>query len=173
MCWLVDEHPLVHYARQQAAGIVHLFNFVGTTKAHGDRIDWVNAALFAELLSRVEGDALESSMRAATERGLMRSEPHGNKAGYVVVREHPEVQMLLGHFDRLNGDTKADVPAAAVVPHDEAAPVPAMADANGAAALAAPPRKRTRRGSRGGRNRRGGRGRKRPASSPGSGEAAD
>jgi uncharacterized LabA/DUF88 family protein len=173
MCWLVDEHPLVHYARQQAAGIVHLFNFVGTTKAHGDRIDWVNAALFAELLSRVEGDALESSIRSAIERGLARSEPHGNKAGYVIVREHPEVQMLLGHFERLNGDTKAELPAATIVEHDDAAPVPALADANGAAALAAPPRKRTRRGSRGGRNRRGGRGRTRPASSPGSGQAAD
>jgi hypothetical protein len=173
MCWLVDEHPLVHYARQQAAGIVHLFNFVGTTKAHGDRIDWVNAALFAELLSRVEGDALESSIRSAIERGLARSEPHGSKAGYVIVREHPEVQVLLGHFDRLNGDTKAELPGAAVVEPEEAAPVPALADANGAAGLAVPPRKRTRRGSRGGRNRRGGRGRKRPASSPGSGEAAD
>ena len=173
MCWLVDEHPLVHYARQQAAGIVHLFNFVGTTKAHGDRIDWVNAALFAELLSRVEGDALESSIRSAIERGLARSEPHGNKPGYVIVRDHPEVQMLLGHFERLNGDTKAELPAATAVEHDDAAPVPAVADANGAAALTAPPRKRTRRGSRGGRNRRGGRGRKRPATSPGSGEAAD
>jgi uncharacterized LabA/DUF88 family protein len=174
MCWLVDEHPLVHYARQQAAGIVHLFNFVGTTKAHGDRIDWVNAALFAELLSRVEGDALESSIRSAIERGLARSEPHGNKAGYVIVREHPEVQMLLGHFERLNGDTKAEAPnAAATAEGDETAPAQTLGDANGAAALAAPPRKRTRRGSRGGRNRRGGRGRKRPASSPGSGEAAD
>ena len=178
MCWLVDEHPLVHYGRQQAAGIVHLFNFVATTKAHGDRVDWVNAALFAELLSRVEGDALESSLRAGIERGLMRSEPHGNKAGYVIDREHAEVQTLLGHFDRLNGDTKDSLPGLA-----DAEPIPAPASSNGevvvpaataaASGAAAVPRKRTRRGSRGGRNRRGGRGRKRPASSSGSGEAAD
>src|SRR5439155_866300 len=79
MCWLAEQHPLVQYARHQSAGIVHLFNFVGSGK--GERADWVNQALFAELLSRVEGDALESSMRAAVERGLMRAEPHGNKPG--------------------------------------------------------------------------------------------
>jgi len=77
MCWLVDDHPLVVYARQPAAGIAHLFNFVSTTRAHGDRADWVNAALFAELLSRVEGDALESNIRNAVERGIMKPEDHG------------------------------------------------------------------------------------------------
>jgi hypothetical protein len=159
---------------------VHLFNFVATTKAHGDRVDWVNAALFAELLSRVEGDALESNLRAASERGLMRSEPHGSKPGYVIDREHAEVQMLLGHFERLNGDHPDEAAPAAreVTPAArEAEPAATLAASNGAAAAdsAAPPaapRRRTRRGSRGGRNRRGGRGRKRPASS-GSGEAAD
>jgi uncharacterized LabA/DUF88 family protein len=180
MCWLSDEHPLVQYARQPSAGIVHLFNFVSTTRGHGDRIDWVQQALFAELLSRVEGDALESSMKAAVDRGIMRPETHGNKPGYALDRAQPEIQMLLGEFHRLelngNGadhpvetpDAAADMPPEAVIvdvipPPDAAAP-----GAGGPAA----PRKRTRRGSRGGRNRRGGRGRKKTTSSPG-GEAAD
>lgn len=193
MCWLLESHPLVRYARHQSAGIVHLFNFIGSTKAHGDRVDWVNQALFAELLSRVEGDALESSLRAAAERGLMKPETHGNKPGYTVIREHPEVQMVLGAFDKLNGlhleppvgaltagapsalpagDVQLALPAGA----DQLA-LPAGADAlNGEAApadgaIAAPLRKRTRRGSRGGRNRRGGRGRNQTTSSP-TGEAA-
>ncbi len=199
MCWLLESHPLVRYARHQSAGIVHLFNFVGSTKAHGDRIDWVNQALFAELLSRVEGDALESSLRAAAERGLMRPDTHGNKPGYTVIREHREVQMLLGAFDKLNGvygeppvgaltaGTSSALPAgedrlALPAGADRLAP-PEGADApNGEdsqnvpadGATAAIPRKRTRRGSRGGRNRRGGRGRKKTTSSGtrGSGEAA-
>jgi len=182
MCWLVDGHPLVQYARQQAAGIVHLFNFVGSTRVHGDRADWVNQALFAELLSRVEGDALESSIRAATERGLIRPESHGNKPGYVIDRVHDEVRMLLGEFHRLNGDGAAHPqPAPATEGALDAGPdVPALPAPGVLPALpsgvAAPPRKRTRRGSRGGRNRRGGRGRSKPASSPSSGttgEAAD
>src|SRR5439155_467431 len=52
MCWLSEGHPLVVYARQPAASIVHLFNFVGSTRGKGERVDWVNQALFAELLSR-------------------------------------------------------------------------------------------------------------------------
>ena len=189
MCWLSDTHPLVQYARHQSAGIVHLFNFVGSTRG-GDRADWVNQALFAELLSRVEGDSLESSIRAASERGLIRPESHGNKPGYVIDREHSEVKMILGAFDRLNGESlPALAPAtpgsADIVDEDEGdgeeqlgLPAPAGIagagiGANGASAsTAVPPRKRTRRGSRGGRNRRGGRGRAKPAS-PTSGEAAD
>ncbi len=189
MCWLSDTHPLVQYARHQSAGIVHLFNFVGSTRG-GDRADWVNQALFAELLSRVEGDSLESSIRAAAERGLIRPESHGNKPGYVIDREHPEVKMILGAFDRLNGDSLPALPPATPgsadladeAEDDEeeqlALPVPGAAasaavEANGAnASTTTAPRKRTRRGSRGGRNRRGGRGRAKPASST-SGEAAD
>jgi uncharacterized LabA/DUF88 family protein len=198
MCWLADQHPLVQYARHPSAGIVHLFNFVGSTKAHGERVDWVNQALFAELLSRVEGDSLESSVRAAVERNLMKPESHGNKPGFVIDREHPEVRMLLGDFHRLNGDTTHVLPArtqtalegeaaeddAAEREGDEDA-LTADADANGTTALVpatagvppvaggpavgVPARKRTRRGSRGGRNRRGGRGRNKPASSGPSG----
>jgi uncharacterized LabA/DUF88 family protein len=187
MCWLVDSHPLVQYARQQAAGIVHLFSFVGTTRGHGDKIDWVNQALFAELLSRVEGDVLESSMRAATERGLMRPESHGNKAGFVIDRAHEEVRMLLGEFHRLNGNGVAHAPAASTgqpapedgdvpaLPAGDAVPALPSGDAAGGDAPAPlAPRKKTRRGSRGGRNRRGGRGRRKPSSSPStSGEAAE
>jgi uncharacterized LabA/DUF88 family protein len=187
MCWLLDTHPLVQYARHQSAGIVHLFNFVGSTKAHGDRVDWVNQALFAELLSRVEGDSLESSIRAAVERGLMRAESHGSKPGYSIDREHLEVKMLLGEFNRLDGESAGlALPARTATAGDgelateegDLAPVgstPPDAASNGVAAPAVP-RKRTRRGSRGGRNRRGGRGRKPTTSSSGgsgSGEAAD
>src|SRR5216117_209388 len=90
MCWLAEGHPLVVYARQPAASIVHLFNFVASTRAKGERIDWVNHALFAELLSRVEGDALESTMRRAVERGVMRQEEHGKKAGFIIDQTHDE-----------------------------------------------------------------------------------
>jgi len=186
MCWLVDSHPLVQYARQPAAGIVHLFNFVGSTRGHGDRADWVNQALFAELLSRVEGDALESGIRAATERALIRPESHGNKPGYVIDRAHEEVRMLLGEFHRLNGNGAAHAPSApasvpALTNGEASVPAEPQTAAEGglqpvAAAgdpAAVVPRKRTRRGSRGGRNRRGGRGRHKPASSPTGGEAAD
>ena len=176
MCWLSDEHPLVQYARQPSAGIVHLFNFVSTTRGHGDRIDWVQQALFAELLSRVEGDALESSMKAAVDRGIMRPETHGNKPGYAVAREQPEIKMLLGEFHRLengeeHGDDPPGEPTATVDTAEAEAPDAATAPPAEGAATASP-RKRTRRGSRGGRNRRGGRGRKKTTSSP-SGEAAD
>ena len=122
-------------------------------------------------------------MNAAAERVLMRAESHGNKPGYVVDRAHPEVRMLLGEFSRLNGHEQAEVPAG--ISPDEARSKLTTAESNlgdGVQATAvavggAPsgPRKRTRRGSRGGRNRRGGRGRKKPASSStgGGSEAAD
>ena len=179
MCWLAEGHPLVQYARHRSAGIVHLFNFVGSGK--GERADWVNLALFAELLSRVEGDALESGIKAAVERGLMRAEPHGNKAGYVVARDHPEVRMLLGEFSRLNGHEPTELPERTATAEAEgielAAPLPLPPPGMTAAVAEGigTPRKRTRRGSRGGRNRRGGRGRNKPAStSTGGGtEAAD
>jgi len=195
MCWLVDQHPLVQYARQPSAGLVHLFNFVGTTRGHGERADWVNQALFAELLSRVEGDALESSIRSAIERGLIRAEAHGNKPGYSIDREQPEVRMLLGEFNRLDGEATLALPARTAVESDAepgqmldgtaaGASLGGLPLAAGAAepavpvsgSIGVPPRKRTRRGSRGGRNRRGGRGRsKAPSSGPSgsSGEAAD
>ena len=174
MCWLVDDHPLVVYARQPAAAIAHLFNFVSTTRAHSDRADWVNAALFAELLSRVEGDALESNIRSAVERGMMKPEDHGKKAGFVVTRDHPEVRTILGEFGGLNGDAierVATATAAAAEMDDDEAEAPATADA---AAPATPvvPRKRTRRGSRGGR-RRGGRGRNKTTAAGTGTEAAD
>jgi hypothetical protein len=181
MCWLVDEHPLVVYARQPAAAIAHLFNFVSTTRANGDRADWVNAALFAELLSRVEGDALESNIRSAVERGIMKPEDHGKKAGFVVTRDHSEVRAILGEFGGLDGDAVQRVATSvAGAPEseddDDPEPIIAAAAAN-AAATETPllvPRKRTRRGSRGGRGR-GGRGRKKTtAAGTGTGtEAAD
>src|SRR5439155_1192815 len=112
MCWLAEGHPLVVYARQPAASLVHLFNFVGSTRAKGERVDWVNAALFAELLSRVEGDNLESNIKRAIERGVMRAEDHGSKAGYVIDYEHQEVRIVLGEFDKLNGTVRAIAAAA-------------------------------------------------------------
>jgi uncharacterized LabA/DUF88 family protein len=174
MCWLVDDHPLVVYARQSAAAIAHLFNFVSTTRAHGDRADWVNAALFAELLSRVEGDALESNIRGAVERGVMKPEDHGKKAGFVVTRDHPEVRTVLGEFGGLNGDAveRAVASATAAEPETEDDEPAAPADATAAAAAPPVPRKRTRRGSRGGR-RRGGRGRKKSTVAGAGTEAAD
>jgi uncharacterized LabA/DUF88 family protein len=169
MCWLVDDHPLVGYARQSAAAIAHLFNFVSTTRAHGDRADWVNAALFAELLSRVEGDALESNIRGAVERGIMKPEDHGKKAGFVIVREHPEVRTVLGEFGGLNGEVVERAVAAATTPDDVSEGT--VAEVSPTEAPAAP-RKRTRRGSRGGR-RRGGRGRKKTTAAGTGTEAAD
>jgi len=181
MCWLVDDHPLVIYARQPAAAIAHLFNFVSTTRARGDRADWVNAALFAELLSRVEGDALESNIRSAVERGIMKPEDHGKKAGFVVTRDHPEARTILGEFGGLNGDAVERVVTATTVASEAddddggepAAPVP-TAPATGPATngTPVPPRKRTRRGSRGGR-RRGGRGRNKTTAAGTGTEAAD
>jgi len=186
MCWLVDDHPLVVYARQAAAAIAHLFNFVSTTRVHGDRAEWVNAALFAELLSRVEGDALESNIRSAVERGIMKPEDHGKKAGFVVTRDHPEVRTILGEFGGFNGDAVERAVATATAPEaDEEAmeddeptakDATATAAASGSAATGAStpaaPRKRTRRGSRGGR-RRGGRGRTKPTAAGTGTEAAD
>lgn len=104
MCWLTEGHPLVRYARQPSAGIVHLFNFVSSTRARDDKADWVNTALFSELLSRVEGDALESNMRRAVEVGVMKPEEHGRKAGYVIDRTHSDARVTLGEFSRLNGE---------------------------------------------------------------------
>ena len=181
MCWLVDDHPLVMYARQAAAAIAHLFNFVSTTRARGDRVDWVNAALFAELLSRVEGDALESNIRSAVERGIMKPEDHGKKAGFVVMREDPEVRTILGEFGGLNGDAVERVATASAEVSDTedddgTEPVAAAVTAPAAGAVAngtpALPRKRTRRGSRGGR-RRGGRGRNKTTAAGTGTEAAD
>jgi uncharacterized LabA/DUF88 family protein len=176
MCWLVDDHPLVVYARQPAAAVAHLFNFVSTTRAHGDRADWVNAALFAELLSRVEGDALESNIRSAVERGLMKPEDHGKKAGFVVIRDHPEIRAILGEFGALNGDAVERVATATAAATEtepdtdtETEPAPASSAATPAPAV---PRKRTRRGSRGGRGR-GGRGRKKTTAAGTGTEAAD
>lgn len=176
MCWLVDDHPLVVYARQPTAAIAHLFNFVSTTRAHGDRADWVNTALFAELLSRVEGDALESNIRSAVERGIMKPEDHGRKAGFVVTRDHPEVRTILGEFGGLNGDAVEGVAAATATatapePEDEAE-TPATTATAATADTPALPRKRTRRGSRGGRGR-GGRGRKKTTAAGTGTEAAD
>jgi uncharacterized LabA/DUF88 family protein len=110
MCWLTEGHPLVRYARQPSAGIVHLFNFVSSTRAKDDKVDWVNTALFSELLSRVEGDALESNMRRAVEVALMRPEEHGRKAGYVMDRNHSDARVMLGEFSRLNGEAHDDEP---------------------------------------------------------------
>jgi len=172
MCWLVEDHPLVVYARQPAAAVAHLFNFVSTTRAHGDRADWVNAALFAELLSRVEGDALESNIRSAVERGIMKPEDHGKKAGFVVSRDHPEVRTVLGEFGGLNGEAidRAVASATATAPEaDEVVEPAAAAETMPATDVA---RKRTRRGSRGGR-RRGGRGRKKTTAAGTGTDAAD
>src|SRR5207247_7560460 len=125
MCWRAEGHPLVVYARQPAASIVHLFSFVASTRAKGERIDWVNQALFAELLSRVEGDALESTMRRAAERGVLRAEEHGKKSGYVSDQTHEEARTILGEFDRLNGEAR---PAPAL-PSGELVALPAPAAA--------------------------------------------
>ena len=177
MCWLVDDHPLVVYARQPAAAVAHLFNFVSTTRAHGDRADWVNAALFAELLSRVEGDALESNIRSAVERGLMKPEDHGKKAGFVVIRDHAEIRAILGEFGGLNGEAvervaTATAAAGADEPEAEGAAEPVAAATPPAGLTPSVPRKRTRRGSRGGRGR-GGRGRKKTTAAGTGTEAAD
>jgi uncharacterized LabA/DUF88 family protein len=136
MCWLVDDHPLVRYARQASASIVHLFSFVGSTKGLVDRIDWVNSALFSELLSRVEGDALESNLRRAVESGVMRSEDHGRKAGYVIDRANEHVTTILGRFSALAGDGedtsgRPGRPSATEAPRDDAADAGESAIKNG------------------------------------------
>jgi hypothetical protein len=119
MCWLSEGHPLVKYARQPSAAIVHLFNFVGSTRAKDDKADWVNSALFSELLSRVEGDALESNIRRAVESGLMKPGEHGRKAGYIMDRAHADARVMLGDFSRLNGEGHEDEPRPAVTAEDE------------------------------------------------------
>ena len=158
MCWLQEDHPLASYARRPGAGVVHLFNFVSTGKTDPDAPDWVNTALFSELLARVEGDRLDPTIRAAAERGVIRSEDRGKKAGYVLERASPETRAILGSFSALDGGPLPPLPT----------PI-ARAEATGVAregTTGAPPtvptgtavaKKPTRRGSRGGRGRRGGR----------------
>jgi uncharacterized LabA/DUF88 family protein len=159
MCWLSEGHPLVRYARQPSAAIVHLFNFVHSTRAKDDKTEWVNTALFSELLSRVEGDALESNIKRAVEVGLMRPEEHGRKAGFVMDRTHPEARAMLGEFSRLNGvehdDEESPRPVAAVPagdgdetdePEGEST---GSGDAVAAGEVVKPKRRRGRRGGRG------------------------
>ncbi|MEK7863864.1 MAG: hypothetical protein AAB295_11445, partial [Chloroflexota bacterium] len=108
-------------------------------------------------------------------------ESHGSKAGYVIDREHAEARMLLGEFARLDGASTVR-PAALAELEDTMAPdgdapaedggAPPVAAGTASGAPGAAPRKRTRRGSRGGRNRRGGRGRNKTTTAPG-GAAAD
>ena len=187
MCWLAEGHPLVDYASRAGTSITHLFNFVHSTRAKDDTTGWVNGALFAELLARVDGDRLEAEMASAVERGLMRADAHGKRPGYVLEASHAEARAVLGEFQLLNGEGAGPAPAAAVAPRPQvvaaAAPGPvrapvslssgALRDEAGAPPPEAPPseapppaegavpgavpRKRTRRGSRGGRGRRGGR----------------
>lgn len=175
MCWLADEHPLVRYARQASASIVHLFSFVGSTKT-GEKIDWVNSALFSELLSRVEGDALESNLRRAVESGVMRVEDHGRKAGYVIDRANSHVVTILGKFSALadgeDSGGRPGRPAASETDRDDADALatgltdeggsgdqdgPATEDgivpSAGDGSVIVPPKRRTR-GRRGGRGRR-------------------
>jgi uncharacterized LabA/DUF88 family protein len=153
MCWLQEDHPLASYARRPGAGIVHLFNFVSSAKTDPDAPDWVNTALFSELLARVEGDRLDATIRAAAERTLIRGEDHGKKAGFVLERSSPETRALLGAFTALDGGALPALPAAV------AREAPA-----GVATVAA--KKPTRRGSRGGRGRRGGRAHRRVGEPP-------
>ncbi len=162
MCWLSEGHPLVRYARQPSAAIVHLFNFVASTRAKDDKTEWVNTALFSELLSRVEGDALESNNKRAVDVALMRAEEHGRKAGFVIDTAHPEARAILGEFSRLNGvDHDADEPARPVVgtaepdldgdPDDdlESEDAPAVPSLGTGDAAVKPKRRRGRRGGRG------------------------
>jgi len=64
----------------------------------------VNAALFAELLSRVEGDALESNIPQPVERGLMKARRTTGAAGFVVHPRSPGDPRDPGEFGALNGD---------------------------------------------------------------------
>jgi len=159
MCWLAEGHPLVDYAKRPAASVVHLFNFVHATRAKEDTSGWVNAALFAELLARVEGDRIDQVLQDAVQRGVMRPDEHGKRAGYVMDPSHTEARAALGEFDLLNGGASpaavaSEDRALAVAPRAEA-PTP-EAVASEVAVAPATPRRRTRRGSRGGRGRRGG-----------------
>ena len=158
MCWLAEGHPLVRYARQPAAAIVHLFNFVSSTRGKDEKPDWVNTALFSELLSRVEGDGLESSIRRAVESGTIRPEEHGRKAGYIIDRTHADTRLVLGGFSAMNGESEPIERAAP--PDDEALdgedPLEAPAgEADGQVGTDAGSLKpKRRRGRRGGRGRR-------------------
>ena len=175
MCWLSEGHPLVRYARQPSAAIVHLFSFVSSTRSKDDKSEWVNTALFSELLSRVEGDALESNIKRAVDVGLMKPEEHGRKAGFAVDKTHAEARAMLGEFSRLNGEDHGEVAprtVAAISIADEADDDAALSEAaegveavdgglpveNGMPAAAGDPLKPKRR-----RGRRGGRGRHKPA----------
>ena len=165
MCWLADGHPLVEYARRPAAGLVHLFNFVHATRPKDEEGGWVSAAIFAELLSRVEGDKLESELRGAVDRGLVQAQENGRRSGYVLDRTKDESRAILGEFGMLNGGTQPDaspIAAPAVVAETAVAAETAVRTEPAAEATdtAAVPRKRARRGTRGGRGRRGGRARK-------------
>ncbi len=155
MCWLAERHPLVDYARRPSASVVQLFNFVRATRTEGEDATWVNAALFAELLARVEGDRFEATIAGAVERGLMRPEERRKRAGYVLEPRHPEARAILGEFEGLNGE---DAGLTFVAPPvlELATEAPAEATPEEGAEKPAP-RKRSRRGSRGGRGRRGGR----------------
>ncbi|HEX4745210.1 MAG TPA: NYN domain-containing protein [Candidatus Limnocylindria bacterium] len=157
MCWLQEEHPLAAYARRPGAGIVHLFNFVSTAKTDPDAPDWVNTALFSELLARVEGDRLDASIRAAAERGVIRSEDHGKKAGYLLDRTTAESRAILGAFSALEGGPLPALPLPGV-------PAPTVREGSVSAPAAA--KRPTRRGSRGGRGRRGGRAHRRVGEPP-------
>ncbi|MBI2773140.1 MAG: NYN domain-containing protein [Chloroflexi bacterium] len=155
MCWLADGHPLVEYAKRPAVSVVHLFNFVHATRAKDDTTGWVNAALFAELLARVEGERIERVLQGAVQRGLMRAQEHGKRAGYVMDPAHLEARAVLGEFDLLE---QTPVAEAAMPLAPLAVPLP-LPDASGivpAASDGGPPKRKTRRGSRGGRGRRGG-----------------
>jgi len=158
MCWLAEGHPLVDYAKRPAASVVHLFNFVHSTRAKDDTSGWVNAALFAELLARVEGDRIEATLAGAVQRGVMRPLEHGRRAGYVLEPTHLEARAVLGEFELLNGDAAVPSTVPSAVPAVEPGTEPTAEADVAAAGPADPPRKRTRRGSRGGRGRRGGRG---------------
>jgi len=158
MCWLSEGHPLVRYARQPSAAIVHLFSFVGSTRAKDDKIEWVNTALFSELLSRVEGDALESNIKRAVEVGLIRPEEHGRKAGFVMDQSHADARAMLGEFSRLNGADHDEEPVRPIVAGTDAEPEADAdePDGEGAAPTATvtsegikPKRRRGRRGGRG------------------------
>ncbi len=166
MCWLAETHPLVDYARRPSASVVQLFNFVHATRTGDEDERWVNAAMFAELLARVEGDRFEATIAGAVQRGVMRPEERRKRAGYLFEPQHPEARAILGEFALLNGEVGAaprPIPAATEpAAANEAGPdkPEGAAVEGGAAAPARPdaaPRKRSRRGSRGGRGRRGGR----------------
>jgi uncharacterized LabA/DUF88 family protein len=128
VCWIEGAHPLVGYARRRGASVILLLNFATVVAERAEEREWTNASLIPELLARAEGDELDAIVRDLIEAGAVRAEERGprRRLGYVLVREHPLVESVLG---------------AAV----------ALAQP----AETAPARKRpTRRGTRGGRRRR-------------------